>query len=154
MPSYPRKEFEIKKTLDRLKGISTYPKDNNNNNDSNGAQPPFRPISPPFIDPRPPPLPPPGPGLSGFNPFQPSPPDLFPSRGRFDPPPPPPLAPSFNNFGNFNFGAQPSSFSRPNVGGQPTSNLFGSQTAILTRQKENIAPQDDVGVQIDDTIYE
>ena len=49
---------------------------------------------------------------------------------------------------------QPSSFSRPNVSVQPTSNLLGSQTATLTRQRKNITPRDEVSVQIDDTIYE
>ena len=38
---------------------------------------------------------------------------------------------------------------------QPSSNFFGSQTATLTRQKENIAaPKDDISIEIDDTIYE
>ena len=97
LSSQPGKDFEIIKSLDRLKGITPFLKDNNNNN-SNGSPPPVRPILPPFIDPRPPPLPP---GPSGFNLFQPTPPDPFPSRGRIDPPPPPP-APSFNNFGNIN----------------------------------------------------
>ena len=99
LPSQPGKDFEIIKSLDRLKGITPFLKDNNNNNNnSNGGPSPVRPILPPFIDPRPPPLPP---GPSGFNLFQPPPPDPFPSRGRIDPPPPPP-APSFNNFGNIN----------------------------------------------------
>ena len=31
--------------------------------------------------------------------------------------------------------------------------MFGSQTATLTRQKENVAPKDDVSIQIDDSIY-
>ena len=142
LPSQLGEEFEIKIRLDTLKDITLFPKDNssNNNNDSNnGAPPPVRPISPPFIDPRPPPPPPPpGPGPSGFNPFQPPLPDPFPSRGRFDPP-------QFNNFGNLNFRAQPSSFDRTHVRSQPTSNLFGSQTATK-RQKEYLAPQDDVSV--------
>ena len=99
LPSQPGKDFEIIKSLDRLKGITPFLKDNNNNNNnSNGGPSPVRPILPPFIDPRPPPLPP---GPSGFNLFQPPPPDPFPSRGRIDPPPAPP-APSFNNFGNIN----------------------------------------------------
>ena len=51
LPSDPGKEFEIKKRLDRLKGITPLPKDNNNNKNKNGAPPPFRPILPPFIDP-------------------------------------------------------------------------------------------------------
>ena len=130
LPSQPGKKFEIKKRLDRLKGITPFPKDNNNNNNNsnNGAPPPVRPISPLFIGPRPPPPPPPpGPGPSGFNLFQLPPPDPFPSRDRFDPPP-------FNNFGNLNFRGQSSIFDRTNVSSQPTSNLFGSQTATSTRQ--------------------
>ena len=91
----------------------------------------------------------PGFGSSGLNPIQPPPPDTFSSRGRYDPPP-------TNNFGNFKFVAQPSSFNRSSTRyNQSSSNLFGSQTATLTRQKENIvAPRDDISVQIDDTIYE
>lgn len=49
---------------------------------------------------------------------------------------------------------QPSSFNRSNVSSQPTSNLFGSKKATLPRRKENIAPKDDLSIQIDDTIYE
>ena len=105
----------------------------------------------------PPPGPGPGPspsqnprfGSSGFSTFQPPPPDPFSSRGRYDPPP-------TNDFGNFNFGAQPSSFNRSSTTkNQSSSNLFGLQTVTLTRQKQNIvAPQDDISLQIDDTIYE
>ena len=118
---------------------------------------------PPFIDSRPPPGPGPDPGQefgfgpSSFNPFLPPLPHPFPSKGRYDPPPPPP-PPSFNtnNFGNLNFGAQPSSFNRSSTtNNQPSSNLFGSQTATLPRQRENIAaPKDDISIQIDDTICE
>ena len=138
-----------------MKGITPSPKDKNKKSDNNnGGPPPVRPILPPFIDPRPP-LPPPsrGPGPSGFNAFQPSPPDPFPFRGIFDPSPPPP-APFLNNFGHLKFGAQHSIFNRPNVSSQPTLNLFGSQRATLTRQKEYIAPKDDVSIQIDDTNYD
>lgn len=109
-------------------------------------------MSQPYIVLGPPP-PPPGPGPSGdFDPFQPPPPpDLF-SCGRFNPPP----LPSHNNCSNLTFRAQPSSYNRTSVGGQPpcASNLFGSQTAVLTRQKENVVPKDDVAIQTDDTIYE
>lgn len=166
LPSQPGKEFERRKRLDRLKGIKRFPKNNNddNNNNKKGPLSSVRPVSLPFIDSRPPPGPGSGPdpgfGPSGFNPFRPPPPDPFQppspdpflSRGRYDPPPPPP---SFNNnLGNINFGAQPSSFNRSNAGTQLPTNLFGSQTATLMKQKQNIAPKDDVSIQIDDTIYE
>ena len=172
--SQPGREFEIRKRLDKLKSITRFPKNNNNNSSnaaggSNRLPSPVRSVLPPFIDSRPPPGPGPGPGpdfgfgWSSFNPFQPPPPDPFPSRGKYDPPlpppsPPPPPPPSFNtnNFGNLNFGAQPSSFNRSSrTNNQPSSNFFGSQTATLTRQKENIAaPKDDISIEIDDTIYE
>lgn len=35
LPSQPGKEFEIRKRLDRLKGIKRFPKNNNNNNSNN-----------------------------------------------------------------------------------------------------------------------
>ena len=92
LPNHPGKEFEIRKRLDRLKGIKRFPKNNNNNNDDDdNFSPPVVPISPPYIDPFPPPGPPdpaPGSGLgfgpSSFNPFQQPP-----------PPPPPPSTDAF-----------------------------------------------------------
>ena len=155
LPNQPGKEFEIRRSLDRLKGIKRFPKDNNNNNNEDDNFPPLVvPISPQYIDPFPPPrpglAPGSGPGFrpSSFNPFQQPPPllppstDAFPSRGRYDPPPPP--APSINNFPSFTFGTQPSS----------SPGLFGSQTATITRQKEDVGPKNDISIQIDDSIYE
>ena len=190
LPNQPGKEFEIRKILDRIKGLKRFPKDNNNNNNTNDDSfleirkrldrlkgierfpkdnndnnnnddednfpPPVVPVSPPYIDPFPPPDPCPAPGSkpgfcpSSFNPFQqPLPPpspstDAFPSRGRYDSPPPPPPAPSINNFPSFTFGTQPSS----------SPGLFGSQTVIITRQKEDVGPKNDISIQIDDSICE
>ena len=89
----------------------------------------------------------PGFSPSSFNLFQQPPPpppspDAFPSRGRCDAPPPP--APSLSNFQNFTFGAQPSN----------SLGLFGSRTATITSQKENVTPKDDMSIQIDNSIYE
>ena len=143
LPCQPGKNFEIKKRLDRLRGVTRFPKESSNNNK---FPTPVRPFSPPLIDPSPWP---PGSGPAGFNPFQPPPPsDPFTSRGRFNPSPL--QAPSFNNFGNLNFGAQPSNLNKPNV---------GNETALVLKQlpwqnKKKIYPTDDVRLQIDDTIYE
>ena len=89
----------------------------------------------------------PGFSPSSFNLIQQPPPpppsaDAFQSRGRYDAPPPP--APFLNNFQNFTFGAQPSIF----------LGLFGSRTATITRQKENVTPKNDKSIQIDNSIYE
>ena len=123
LPNQPGKEFEIRKRLDRLKGIKRFPKDNNNNNNDNNDNfpPPVVPISRPYIDPFPSPGPGPAPGsgpgfsLSSINLFQPPPAppstDAFSSRGRYDLPP----TLSFNNFQNFNYGAQPSSFTKKKI---------------------------------------
>ena len=122
------KDPEIKKRLDRLR-------DRQEPGPSNNLLPP---PSPPSFSPPPGPfIPPPPP------PFQP-PPSIFNS---FQPPPPRPD----NNFGNFHVRAQLSSASFPTRG--PLGNLFGSQTATLTREKEKIV-QDSVQKELDDTIYE
>lgn len=73
LPSQLGKTSVIQKRLDMLKGKTTFPKSNNNNNRGNLPSP-VRPVSPPYIDPRPPPLPSPGLGPSNFDPFQPPPP--------------------------------------------------------------------------------
>ena len=90
--------------------------------------------------------PPPGPFIPPPSPPLQSPPSIFNS---FQPPPPRPD----NNFGNFHVPAQLSSASFPTQG--PSGNLFGSQTAMLTRekQKENIV-QDSVQEELNDTICE
>ena len=77
MPSHPGKEFEIKKKLDRLRGTSSFGKNDNNNNNNGdgvnnnlgsnnnligpGGEPPSLPSIEDFLDggPRPPPSPPP-----------------------------------------------------------------------------------------------
>ena len=74
LPSHPGKEFEIKKRLDKLRGINTSFLNNNNNNNNNnnsnlfglgpGGQPPTSPRLDDFLDgppqpPQPPPPPPP-----------------------------------------------------------------------------------------------
>ena len=58
------------------------------------------------------------------------------------------------NFGNFHIPAQLSSFNKPSAKG-PSNNLFGSQAATLTREKEQEkVVQDSVQKELDDTIYE
>ena len=77
LPSHPGKEFEIKKRLDRLRGVNTSFSNNNNNNKNNnnnnnnnnsnlfgpGGEPPSLPTIEDFLDggPRPPQLPLPSP---------------------------------------------------------------------------------------------
>ena len=110
-PTPPGKDPEIQKRLDRLR-------DSQETGPSNNLSPPPSPpsFSPPpglFIAPPPPPFQPPS---SIFNSFQPSPrrPD--------------------NNFGDFHVPAQLLSASFPMRG--PSDNLFGSQTAMLSRKKQ------------------
>ena len=75
LPSHPGKEFEIKKRLDKLRGINTSFLNNNNNNNNNnnsnlfglgpGGQPPTSPRLDDFLDgpPQPPQPPPPPPSV-------------------------------------------------------------------------------------------
>ena len=74
LPSHPGKEFEIKKRLDKLRGINTSFLNNNNNNNNNnsnpfglgpGGQPPTLPRFDDFLDgpPQPPQPPPPPPSV-------------------------------------------------------------------------------------------
>ena len=128
-PTPPGKDPEIQKLLDRLR-------DRQEPGPSNNLLPP--PSPPSFSLPSGPFIPPPSP------PFQP-PPSIFNS---FLPPPPRPD----NNFGNFHVPAQLSSASFPTQG--PSGNLFGSQTATLTMEKQEKIVQDSVQKELDDTIYE
>ena len=133
------KNYEIPKRLDRLRDRQEAKSNNSNNNNSNNISP--RP-SPPSL------LPLAGPSSGPFIP--PPPPFILPPSGRF-------LEPfeQSNNLGNFNILAQTSSFDRPSSFSGPSSNLFGSQTAILTREKEQGKfLQDNVQKELDDTIYE
>ena len=94
-PETPRKNLEIQKRLDSLKGAD-YSKsnNNNNNNNSNNFSPPASPLA----------LPPP-PGLSSGLFIPPPPPFVPPPYGRFlEPFQPPPR--SNNSFGNFYIPAQ------------------------------------------------
>ena len=50
LPCQPGKNFEIKKRLDRLRGVTRFPKESSNNNK---FPTPVRPFSPPLIDPSP-----------------------------------------------------------------------------------------------------
>ena len=58
------------------------------------------------------------------------------------------------NFGNFHTPTQLSSFNKPSAKG-PSNNLFGSQAATLTREKEQEKlVQVSVQKKLDDTMYE
>ena len=114
------KNYEIPKRLDRLRDRQEPKSNNSNNNNSNNISPP---PSPPSL------LALAGPSSGPFIP--PPPPFILPPSGRF-------LEPfeQSSNLGNFNIPAQTSRFNRLSSFGGPSSNLFGSQTAILTREKE------------------
>ena len=93
-PETPRKNLEIQKRLDSLKGADYSKSNNNNNNNSNNFSPPASPLA----------LPPP-PGLSSGLFIPPPPPFVPPPSGRFlEPFQPPPR--SNNSFGNFYIPAQ------------------------------------------------
>ena len=128
LPSHPGKEFEIKKILDRLRGVNTSfsNNNNNNNNDNNnsnlfgpGGKPPSLPTIEDFLDggPRPPQLLPPSP--PSFN--------LFSSNEPVFPPPP------TNDFNvNASVKAPP-----PNISTRGKGNdLFGSQAASAVRENK------------------
>ena len=144
-PETPRKNLEIQKRLDSLKGAD-YSNSNNNSNNSNNNNNFSPPPSSPTL------LPPPG--LSSGLLIPPAPPFVPPPSGRFlEPFQPPPQ--SNNSFGNFHIPAQLSSVNFNNRNSGLSWNLFGSQTATLNREKdqENVV-QDSVREELDDTIYE
>ena len=144
LPSHPGKEFEIKKRLDRLRGVNTSFSNNNNNNNNNnndnnnsnlfgpGAEPPSLPTIEDFLDgsPRPPQLPPPSP--PSFN--------LFGSNEPVFPPPP------TNDFNvNASVKAPPPNISTRRIG----NDLFGSQAASAVRENKTKTQQE-----VDDFLYE
>ena len=142
-PETPRKNLEIQKRLDSLKGADYSKSNNNDNNNNNNFPPP--PSSPTLLPP---------PGLSSGLFIPPPPPFVPPPSGRFlEPFQPPPR--SNNSFGNFHIPAQLSSVNFNNRNSGLSWNLFGSQTATLNREKdqENVV-QDSVWEELDDTIYE
>ena len=138
LPSHPAKEFEIKKRLDRLRGVNTSFSNNNNNiknnnnNNSNlfgpGGEPPNLPTIEDFLDggPRPPPPPP------SFN--------LFGSNEPVFPPPP------TNDFNvNASVRAPPPNISTRGIG----NDSFGSQAASAVRENKTKTQQE-----VDDFLYE
>ena len=151
-PTPPSRDYEIQNRLNRLKERQE-PKNNNNNT----LSPPPSPLPPspsaPFIPP-PPALFQPAPSV--FDSFQPQAPR---TDSNFQPPPSifnsfqQPAPRTDKNFGNFHVPAQLSSFNRPSAKG-PSNNLFGSQTAVLNREKEqeNVV-QESVQKELDDTLY-
>ena len=123
----PGKNFEIEKNrLNKLRGKDE-PIDNKNNN--NFSPPPLPPIC-----------------TSTWLSFQPT-PSVF---GSFSTPHLTPRRPD-NNCGNFHIPAQLSSENFANKG--LSGNIFGLQTATLTKEKEKVI-QDSVQRELDDTIYE
>ena len=174
LPSQPGKEFEIKKRLDKLRDIKRLNRNdrNNNNNPGDGGGDLFPSPLPDsrnrndfgFI--------PDAPTIRDFIDSYPeeydirqrlnqtnSAPDLslqqgfYNLRGISNPSSPPFFA---NNSPNFHVPAQTSSlnrnFSSNNNNQPPVNNLFGSQTATLTREK--VKEKNDTQVAIDDAQYE
>ena len=147
MPSHPGKEFEIKKRLDRLRGVnSSFPNNNNNNNNNRnnnnnnsnlfrpGGEPPSLPTIEDFLDggPRPPQPPPPPPSSTPFN--------LFGSQAPVFPPPP------TNGFNvNASVRAPPPNISTRGIG----NDLFGSQAAAAIRENKTKTQQE-----VEDFLYE
>ena len=91
-----------------------------------------------------------------FDSFQPQSPT---TDNNYQPPPSifnsfqPPTPRTDKNFGNFHVSTPLSSFNKPSAKG-PSNNLFGSQAATLTREKEQEkVVQDSVQKELDDTIY-
>ena len=152
LPSQPGKEIEIKKRLDRLRGISRFDKKKNNNNKNNnggdngpdrfgpGGAPPRLLTIQDFLDGGPALLPqrPTAPINLGNNLFNTS------STG-----PVPPPRPNFNFFENVPT-QHPSSFNNPATGGIG-NDLFGSQATTAVRESETkIKTQ----AEVDDFLYE
>ena len=137
------------KNVERNKKEPTVRNNNNdnNNNDDHINNNLFPSPSGPYIPPLPPPRPLDAFGPLPLDPFRP------PPLGGFNLP----LLPPFfaNNAITFHISAQSSSFNRPRTSGS-SSNLYGSQTATLTREREgeqNIF-DDQVQEQLGDTINE
>ena len=139
LPSHPRKEFEIKKRLDRLRGINTSFSSNNNNNNNNnnninnnsnlfgpGSRPPSLPTIEDFLDggPRPPPLAP------SFNLVE----NLFKSEA--------PIFPSLTNEFDvnapFKIRAPPPNISSRGIG----NDLFSSLAASAIRENKTKTQQE------------
>ena len=148
LPSQPDKEFEIKKHLDKLRGISTSDnntKNNNNINNNNGpdlfgpgGNIPQLPTLEDFLDndtSRPPLPPPPSAGNVSSN-F----PDLFQRNTNLPP------TTNFDNF--FENAQQPSSFS--NATGGIGNDLFGSQAATAKRENKTKTKTQS---EVDDFLY-
>ena len=142
MPSHPGKEFEIKKRLDRLRGVNTFFSNNNNNNNNNnnknlfgpGGEPPSLPTIEDFLDggPRPPqPLPPP-PLSAPFSFF-----------GSNEPVFPPPPTNDFNVKASAR--APPPKISTRGIG----NDLFVSQVASAVRENKTKTQEE-----VDDFLYE
>ena len=133
LPGQPGKEFEIKKWLDRLRGISSSfdKKDNNFNNNNNndddpdlfgpGGAPPPVPNLEDFLNGGPPPPPPPSANAPVNEP------NLF---NNVPPPPPPRSSSSLNFFENVPAAQQPFSYPTGGIG----NDLFGSQAASAIRE--------------------
>ena len=147
MPSHPGKEFEIKKRLDRLRGINTSFSNNNNSNNNNnnknnnnnsnlfgpGGEPPSLPTIEDFLDggPRPPQPPTPPPPSTPFN--------LFGSNAPVFPPP-------TNDFNvNASLRAAPPKISTRGIG----NDLFGSQAASAIKENKTKTQQE-----VDDFLYQ
>ena len=147
MPSHPGKEFEIKKRLDRLRGINTSFSNNNNSNNNNnnknnnnnsnlfgpGGEPPSLPTIEDFLDggPRQPQPPTPPPPSTPFN--------LFGSNAPVFPPP-------TNDFNvNASLRAAPPKISTRGTG----NDLFGSQAASAIKENKTKTQQE-----VDDFLYE
>ena len=139
LPSHPGKEFEIKKRLDKLKGLNEndniYNNNNNNNNNifGRGGEPPSLPSIEDFLDGGPRPLqppPPPPPSING---------NLFNTSNVFIPPP-------TDEF-DIKVNKAPPNIWKKDIG----NNLFGSQAAMKgPREIEKTEIQKD----IDDFLYE
>ena len=142
---YRCQAIQIKKRLDRLRGINTSFSNNNSNNNNNnnnnsnlfgptpGGEPPSLPTIEDFLDggPRPPQPPPPPPASTPFN--------LFGSNAPVFPPP-------TNDFNvNASVRAPPPNISTRGIGNY----LFGSQAASAIREKKTKTQQE-----VDDFLYE
>ena len=146
LPSHPGKEFEIKKRLDKLRGINNSSNNNNSNNNNNnnnninnsnlfglgpGSDPPILPRIEDFLDnSRPPPQPP---SIKlGENLFKSETPPLFPS-----------LANEFDV--NAKIRAPPPNISTCGIG----NDLLGSQAASAIRENKTKTHKE-----VDDFLYE
>ena len=145
LPSHPGKEFEIKKKLDKLRGINTSFSNNNSNNNNNnntnnsnlfgpGGDPLSLPTIEDFLDGGTRPLPPPLPGPSvnlGKNLFKSEPPVFRSLTSEFDV--------------SAKIRAPPPNISATGIG----NDLFGSQAASAIRENKTKTQQE-----VDDFLYE